>query len=330
MQNSNRQPARTGIVVIGRNEGGRLLACLDSLGEAVTRTVYVDSGSTDGSPQAARARGAQVVDLDMTRPFTAARARNAGYERLSQKFPGLDYIQFVDGDCELDAGWLTAAARFLDLHGDVAIVAGRRRERAPQASVYNAMADREWDVSEGPQEECGGDFLIRATAFAEAGGFNPALIAGEEPELCVRLRAQGWQVHRIRAEMTRHDAAMTRFSQWWRRNVRGGHAFAEVSRMHRRSPYGIWKRSVSRAVMWGGAIPAAALGAALLHPAGLLILSAYPLQIARMARRAGPGQPDNWRHASFTILGKFPEMQGVLSYEWNRLRGRRRTLIEYK
>lgn len=319
-----------GIVVIGRNEGQRLVACLRSLGAHVTRTVYVDSGSTDGSPEAAEAMGAMVERLDMTQPFTAARARNAGYARLVEASPELGYVQFVDGDCELAEGWLDKASAYLAAHGDVAIVAGRRRERRPEASIYNAMTDREWDVPAGEQEECGGDFLVRAEAFDGAGGFNPQLIAGEEPELCVRLRSAGWRIFRIAAEMTRHDAAMTRFSQWWRRNVRGGHAFAEVARMHANSPHGIWKRSVSRAFVWGGAIPAAALAAAVVHPAGLLLLGVYPLQVARMALRQDRGQPGNWTHATFLVLGKFPEMQGAASYEWNRFRGRKRQLIEYK
>ena len=49
------------------------------------------------------------------------------------------------------------------------------------------------------------------------GGFNPAVIAGEEPELCVRLRQAGWKIHRLDAEMTLHDAAMTSWRQWWKR-----------------------------------------------------------------------------------------------------------------
>lgn len=319
-----------GIVVIGRNEGPRLAACLRSLGPHIHSTVYVDSGSTDGSPEMAEGMGAIVERLDMMQPFTAARARNAGCARLAAAALGLGYIQFVDGDCELAEGWLDDARAFLDANRDVAIVAGRRRERRPEASVYNAMTDREWDVPAGEQQECGGDFLVRSEAFEAVGGFNPTLIAGEEPELCVRLRAAGWRIFRIASEMTRHDAAMTRFSQWWRRNVRGGHAFAEVARMHANSPHGIWKRSVSRACIWGGVIPATALATAAMHPAGLLLLGIYPLQVARMAMRQGAGQADNWAHATFLVLGKFPEMQGVASYEWNRLRGRRRQLIEYK
>ncbi|KAA0970579.1 glycosyltransferase [Aureimonas fodinaquatilis] len=320
-----------GVVIIGRNEGARLVACLASLGELAPTSAYVDSGSTDNSTANANGAGVQVVNLDMSAPFTAARARNAGYKALQQKFPALQYVQFVDGDCELASGWVESAANFLDANPKVAIVAGRRRERFPQATIYNAMTDREWSVPAGEKEECGGDFLIRTEAFSAANGFNPALIAGEEPELCVRLRAAGWQVHRIDHEMTRHDAAMTRFGQWWKRNVRAGHAFAEVSRMHRDTPTGIWRRNVRGAVLWAGIIPAIVLAITLLvHPAGLLLLGVYPAQIARMAMRAGASRPENWQHSAFLVLGKFPELQGILQYEWNRLTGKRQRLIEYK
>lgn len=68
-------------VAIGRNEGARLVACLESMVGRVDPIIYVDSGSTDNSVAEARARGAEVVELDMSIPFTAARARNAGAAR---------------------------------------------------------------------------------------------------------------------------------------------------------------------------------------------------------------------------------------------------------
>ena len=63
--------------------------------------VYVDSGSNDGSVQRARHLGADVIELDMRVPFTAARARNVGFRRLREISPDIEYVQFVDGDCEL-------------------------------------------------------------------------------------------------------------------------------------------------------------------------------------------------------------------------------------
>ena len=75
-----RNEANFGAVVMGRNDGERLKLCIDSLSVAA-RIVYVDSGSTDGSVDWARAHGADVVELDSAVAFTAARARNSGFRR---------------------------------------------------------------------------------------------------------------------------------------------------------------------------------------------------------------------------------------------------------
>src|SRR4051812_26981123 len=95
-----------GVVAIGRNEGERLRRCIDGLVGRGVSIVYVDSGSTDDSNAMARSREVEVVELDMSRPFTAARARNAGFERLSRINPGVRFVQFLDGDCEIADGWL--------------------------------------------------------------------------------------------------------------------------------------------------------------------------------------------------------------------------------
>lgn len=319
-------PARIAAVAIGRNEGDRLERCLTSLQGQVGRIVYVDSGSIDGSRERATLHAA-VVDLDLTRPFTAARARNIGFAALLQA--GNDtpaYVQFIDGDCELQPGWVAAATAFLDRHPDVAVVCGRRRERHPGQSVYTRLIDREWDTPAGEAKACGGDALMRAQAFQAVGGFDPRLIAGEEPELCVRLRAAGWRIWRLDAEMTLHDAAITRFGQWWRRARRAGHAYAEGAALHGAPPERHQIAQTRRALLWGLALPLAVLILALIAPwLAVLLALAWPLQVLRLARRQGdPAE------ALFLTLGKFPEAQGVLDYHLGRLRGRRRGLIEYK
>lgn len=319
-------PARIAAVAIGRNEGDRLERCLTSLQGQVGRIVYVDSGSTDGSRERAALQAA-VVDLDLTRPFTAARARNAGFAVLLEAGDDAPaYVQFIDGDCELQPGWIAAAAAFLDSHPDVAVVCGRRRERHPGQSVYTRLIDREWDTPAGEAKACGGDALMRAQAFQAVDGFDPRLIAGEEPELCVRLRAAGWRIWRLDAEMTLHDAAITRFGQWWRRARRAGHAYAEGAALHGAPPERHQVAQTRRALLWGLALPLAVLILALITPwLAVLLALAWPLQVLRLARRQGdPAE------ALFLTLGKFPEAQGVLDYHLGRLRGRRRGLIEYK
>lgn len=319
----------TGFVIIGRNEGARLLACLASIGASAGPIVYVDSGSTDGSREKALAAGVDVIELDTSTAFTAARARNQGFARLTLQHPGLEFVQFVDGDCTLDHGWIAAAQRLLVSQPEVALACGRRRERFPERSIYNAMCDSEWDGPVGSILECGGDFLIRVSCFKDVGGFRDGLIAGEEPELCLRLREQGWQIWRLAHEMTLHDANITRFTQWWRRATRGGHAFAEVARLHRRSTKRIWQRNVLRALVWSALAPIAML-AALVTPWSLLLLFAYPAQLIRQAARGDIASLKSWRDALFGLISKFAETQGIVTYYLRKAFGRRSTLIEYK
>ncbi len=319
-----------GVVVIGRNEGERLRRCLQSIARAVA-VVYVDSGSTDGSPALALTLGAEVVSLDLRTPFTAARARNAGLRRLRELVPTLQYVQFVDGDCELADGWLDAAQRFLDDHPDVAAVAGRLRERFPNRSIYNLLCDMEWNVPAGPARSVGGNAMMRTAALAEVGGFREELIAGEEPELCVRMRQAGWKIWRLADDMGWHDAAMTHFGQWWRRSVRNGHAFAEGSLLHGAPPERHYVAEARRALLWGLALPAATvLLAWLVDDAWWLLLLAYPAQMLRLMLRHGiDDAAQRWR-AVFLVLARFPEGQGVATFWLQRWREQRAGLIEYK
>ena len=310
-------------VVIGRNEGPRLEACLHALLGVLPRVIYVDSGSTDGSVAFAQALGVKVVALDMSVPFTAARARNAGLAALADDAP--EFVQFLDGDCVIQNGWLPCALAAMVAEPDLGIVAGRRREIRPDRSIYNRLCDHEWDTPVGETRAVGGDMLARYGAIAGVGGFRPDLIAGEEPELCLRLRAGGWRIRRLDCEMTYHDANMTRFPQWWSRTRRAGHAFAEGSWLHGRPPERHWTAETRRALLWGAALPTVALlGAVLIHPLCLLLLLAYPVQYLRLTARMGAAR------ALFTLLGKFPEAIGALGFYRNLLMRRRNTLIEYK
>lgn len=319
-----------GVVAIGRNEGARLGQCLGSVAQLAGTVVYVDSGSTDGSVELARNLGAVVVALNLDTPFTAGRARNAGFRRLLQLAPELRHVQFVDGDCQIVPEWLDKAARFLDEHPGIAAVCGRRRERHPERSVYNGLCDIEWDTPAGETRACGGDAMMRVDAFKSVQGFSPDLIAGEEPELCVRLRAAGWRIWRMAEEMTLHDAAMQHFGQWWRRTLRGGYAFAQGSSLHGAAPERHWVRESRSAWFWGLGIPLIVFAVVTWWSAwGLLLLAIYPLQVVRLALRQEPPR-SNWRRAAFLVLGKFPEMLGQLKFLAHHHAGSQPRLIEYK
>ncbi|OIQ99985.1 glycosyl transferase family 2 [mine drainage metagenome] len=323
--------SRVGVVIIGRNEGERLVRCLKFFVAQPARLVYVDSGSTDGSINVASNMGADVIALDLTVPFTAARARNVGFERMKINYPQVEYIQFLDGDCELIVGWLETAVAFLDEHKDVAMVCGRLRERYPDRSIYNLLCDIEWDTEVGLAKACGGIALVRLEAFEAERGYRADLIAGEESELCVRLRASGRRIWRLDAEMALHDAAMTHFWQWWKRSRRAGYAYAEGMHLHGFSPEMHRVRESQRIWIWGLGIPVLVVSLTnWLGIFGLAMLLIYPAQIVRIALRGTRTVKKNWLHALFLVLGKFPEVIGQLNYFYNRLTGKAAHLIEYK
>jgi glycosyltransferase involved in cell wall biosynthesis len=323
-------PKRFGVVVIGRNEGQRLVACLRAV-SAATAVVYVDSNSTDGSVQAARELGADVVELDLSIPFTAARARNAGFARLETIAPDLPYVQFVDGDCELASGWPDAAAAFLDAHADAAAVCGRLRERHPDRSVYNWLCDKEWDRPTGEVRAFAGNVMLRAAALQSVGFYREDVIAAEEDELCVRLRQANWRIWRLADEMALHDAAMLHFGQWWRRTQRAGYAFAQGAHLHGAPPERHFVREARRALVWGLVLPLAAIVATIAWPRfGWIAWLVYPLQLARLIIN-NPGAPsERARLAFFQLLARFPEGLGLAMFWRDRLLHRRPQLIEHK
>jgi GT2 family glycosyltransferase len=322
---------QAGIVVIGRNEGQRLARCLDALREVDAVCVYVDSGSTDSSVAEALSRGVDVVRLDPARPFTAARGRNEGFARLQTIAPDLQFVQFLDGDTELSPGWIELACRFLAANEAIGMVVGGRSERHENASWYNILLAIEWSAPLGDIKFSGGNFMCRSQLFSRLEGFREDLIAGEDPDFCVRARATGARIWHHEAHMLTHDGSMTRFGQWWRRSRRGGYAFALGYSLHGRAPEFHCRRELCSVLLWGGVLPLAALvGALLISSWCLLLLLALPLQVVRLALRGSRGRRHNWAYATLTTLGKFPEMQGVLEYAIKRLFGTRQQLIEYK
>lgn len=321
---------RAAAVVIGRNEGTRLVRCLESLTADFETVVYVDSGSSDGSVATAKALGARVVELDPGKPFTAARARNEGLFRLTEGTEPPEYVQFLDGDCELQPGWLQASLGAITDAANLAVVCGRRRERTPAASPYNQLADLEWDTPVGEARACGGDALMRVEALQGVGAFDASLIAGEEPELCLRLRRAGWRVLRIDAEMTLHDADMKRFGQWWRRQARAGHAYAEGFWRHRAGREGFRRRELVSILAWTLGLPLLALLACfVVGPPGAVLLLGYPVLWVRIAARRPGHHRGLW--ASGCVLGKFAQLQGAATFAWHHgLRSRATPLMEYK
>ncbi len=329
--------AMISVVVIGRNEGERLERCLRSVQAADTggnaiELIYVDSDSTDGSPERARALGARVLRVRPTRP-SAAIGRNAGWRAATGS-----HVLFLDGDTVLERDFLPAALRELHTSPEIAVVWGHRREIAPSASLYNRVLDLDWIYPPGDTEFCGGDALFRREVLERSGGFDDTLIAGEEPELCARLRAMGYRIRHIDLPMTGHDLAITHWRQYWRRAERAGHAYAEVSARFADTPFPLWSRESRRNLWHGGVV----VGGLTIIP--LALLAGMPgLAVAGVAVAGGIVARTAWRarwksanpgtlltYALHSHLQQVPILWGQLARRRDRRRGRVRGLIEYK
>jgi glycosyltransferase involved in cell wall biosynthesis len=329
-----------GLVVIGRNEGERLVRCLASVRSTANR-VYVDSGSTDGSIERAEREGVSVVRLEIPPNFTAARARNAGLLRLLEESPSLEFVQMVDGDCEIHPDWLPAGLAALRAEPGVAAVYGRLRERFPARSIYNALCDEDWNVPVGEAAIVGGVALFRVSALRQADFYDSKMIAGEEPDLAIRMRKFGWRLRRIDVEMGYHDVDITRFAQWWKRTRRTGHAYGELAYRHPDARDPNWPRTTHSIMVWGGAMPlvlASAVMLALFEGAygwlfAGLVFMIWPMRILQLAlRKLRAGMDVKLAVASGALLmiGKIPQLMGFADYHRNRISGRASQLIEHK
>lgn len=325
-----------GIVVIGRNEGARLLQCLDSIRDVARMTVYVDSGSSDNSVAAARARGVEVVELDPSRPFSAARARNEGFGRLTDLCPDISFVQFIDGDCVLLPGWLQAAAAALAAEPSRGAVVGHLLERNADASIYNRLCALEWRSKPGDLVDYGafgGISMMRAAVFRQLGGFKAEVIAGEDSELGVRMGLAGYRITKLDQNMATHDANMTSFKQWWRRSVRAGHAIGQRADINGDSPQQDCIKQRKSTWLWGIALPVLVL--LLLIPTrgwSLLLLAAYGFlgyRVVNFRRGEGDDLPDAMLYARFILLAKFANGLGLIKYQFNKM-AQRFEIIEYK
>lgn len=319
-----------GAVAIGRNEGERLKNCLRSLVPVCDRVVYVDSGSSDDSVAFARSMGVIVVELDRDRPFTAARARNAGFAALAQDGVLPDLVQFVDGDCTVEPGWLLAGRSHLQQNPGLGLVTGWRSELFPEASAYNSLFQADWHRPAGPIRTCGGDMMVRSGAFQQIGGFNPEVIAAEDDDFCLRLGKAGWGLERLPVQMTWHDAAMKSFRAWWRRSTRDGHGYAQVGHLHPEH----FRRERLRGWVYGLVLPVVFLLGLVVWPWLLLgVALVYLASFLRTARNFAPRAPVKQRllqQTGLLTLSKIPNVAGMLTFYRRLWAGRDMNIIEYK
>jgi GT2 family glycosyltransferase len=310
-----------GFVVIGRNEAAHLADCIGALPRDLP-IVYADSASTDDSLAIARSAGADTVALSAPPRLTAARGRNAGLAHLLRIAPETTLVHMVDGDVVLDSGWIEAAQTAICADPKLAAVFGQLRETHPEASVYNRLCDREWKIPPGRVAACGGIALFRIAAIQDVGGYADDIAAGEEPDLCLRMRQKGWEIMALADPMGMHDAEILHFWQWWKRAFRAGQAYAQhVVRNGTNSDPG-WVRQVISISAW--TVGVIVLGGLLANFSVKLIFLPAILWLAMICRifirehKTGATVGNAFAYAAFTMLAKFAQFQGMFDFSSRR------------
>ncbi len=298
--------------------------------------IYVDSGSSDDSINIASQLTDIVHPLSPSKPFSAARARNEGFENLTSLFNTIRFVQFVDGDCILSNGWLDAAQAALIEDTRRAAVVGHLHESNPHLSVYNRLCALEWKSSPGDLTNfgaLGGISMVRVDVFKSLNGFTENVIAGEDSEFGVRLSLAGYRVTKINHDMAIHDANMTSFGQWWRRSVRAGHAIGQRAEMNGKTIVKDCVQERKSTLFWGVFLPV--LASILLiptHGLSLIISFAYVflgIKVYLYRRKQGESAGDAMIYAKFIVLGKFANGLGLIKFFLNRFK-KRYEIIEYK
>jgi len=316
------------VIIIGRNEGERLLRCIESVramrgGFSPPEIVYVDSASSDGSGDLARKAGARVIELSSDNS-SAAKGRNAGWKTAAG-----EYILFLDGDTILAPDFVEKAR---DVFKDpvVAAVAGDRREIFPQKNLFHRACDLEWITPYGERESLGGDALIRRKVLEEIGGYEESLKVGEDPEMFSRIRQKGYKALHLNLPMTGHDLNMLTWGQYWQRAVRSGYAYAEVTDRFPGSVPESWKHVPRRNVFHACLLLIVAVLAAAASfqrkdflPLGLLFF-VFLIMVLRRAYKEREKTKDIKTLLAYGIhvyLATLPSLWGHAVYFWNKYRG---------
>lgn len=191
------------VVVICRNQRDRVLACVRSILREVVplqvpfELLVIDSASTDGTREALAEMPVRWVGLEESPLLCASLGRKVGTDTASGS-----HILFLDGDMELEPGFLPAARDAIGGLEGVAGIVGQVFEKDP--SVPGGRRDIYRIRKEGKADKFGGAVLFSRRSLLRAGGYDPYIFNREENELYSRIRSAGEAVWQIPVPMALH------------------------------------------------------------------------------------------------------------------------------
>jgi len=227
-------------IVLGWNLKEETVACGQSLLELDypgLRLVFVDNGSTDGSPELLRARFPNADVVELGRNIGIAAGYNAGLERALEA--GVDFALILNNDTLFASGMLTSLVDAAARHPEAGVLmpkivyesdrdriwsAGARRRAFPPGVVFVGLGhpdgppyDHERDVGYAPS--CA--LLIRRQTLSTVGLFDPDyFFYYDDWDYCERVRRAGQTVRYVPSAVVYHKVSLStarssKPARWW-------------------------------------------------------------------------------------------------------------------
>ena len=198
-------------VLPARDEAARVGGAVAALRAQGAAVLVVADGCTDGTAEAARHAGAEVIETPATAGGVGA-ARQAGFDAALERWPGTDAILTSDADCRVAPGAIrvlrgaltraeAAAGRVVPDPDEFARLPLHVRRHGDLEDLRDALlaeiGARAVPVPHDPPPRHGqapGALLaFRPAAYRAVGGFAP-MRCGEDRDIVRRMRVAGLRV----------------------------------------------------------------------------------------------------------------------------------------
>jgi GT2 family glycosyltransferase len=214
MQQGMSATPKFSVVVPVLNSRAYLRESLGSIRRAIAlhgdvELVVMDNGSTDGSYEMLLADYASFARIEQVKGVTVGALRNLG-----AALTRCDILVFLDSDCVIPEDYFDQALQVLQTKR---VDATGSKVSLPECPNW---VEKVWYAMHSTQREGyrnyinSGNLVVRKSAFDAVGGFDGALVTGEDSDLCIRLNQRGYKVYvapSVRAIHLANDKTLTVF-----------------------------------------------------------------------------------------------------------------------